>query len=342
MNFNEAIKAGILKVLSISKKNLIFGLEVTNIGAGFADKYKKQVFETPVSELATAGMVVGLATRGYKPQIVFGRVEFAMLAFDQIFTQAGRWEYSFGGNYKCPASFRIQVGRQWGNGPQHTANYHSIFLQAYGIDIFIPSTPKEAYEQIIYMNKVDHPTVMLEHKYLSQVRQNFILRKNIQKPKSATIYYDNKASDMLVVTYADTLIDALKAQKELKKININVAIINLSYFPSKKRIDKNVITFAKKFKNLLFFDSAPKEFGIMAGVASILMEELKSTKKIHFLSPPNNPSPSAPSLAKKYYKNYQDLHYMICKILHKKTKKLKKLSFDQIMLWPKDDIDDLM
>ena len=117
MNFNQAINKSILKVLSKSKKNFLMGLEVTNTGNEYYEKFPKQVLETPVSELSSSGLAVGPALKGYKPQIVFGRVEFALLAFDQIFTQAGRMEFTFGGKIKCPVSFRIQIGRQWGNGP---------------------------------------------------------------------------------------------------------------------------------------------------------------------------------------------------------------------------------
>ena len=173
MNFTEAIEQATLSVLSKSYKNLVFGLEVSNVGSKIYEMFPRQVYETPVSELSSTGLAVGLATQGFKPQVVFGRVEFALLAFDQIFTQAGRWEYMFGGNYPCPVNFRIQIGRQWGNGPQHTANYHSIFMQSYGIDIFIPSTPEEAYKHIIYSNQLNHPSVILEHRYLSQITQVF-------------------------------------------------------------------------------------------------------------------------------------------------------------------------
>ena len=128
MKFTEAIKKGILKILGKSKKNLLLGLEVTNVGTGFEENFPDQVFETPISEAASTGLAVGLATQGYRPHIVFGRVEFALVAFDLIFTQASRWAFTFGNKTICPVNFRIQIGRQWGNGPQHTANYHSIFL----------------------------------------------------------------------------------------------------------------------------------------------------------------------------------------------------------------------
>ena len=53
MNFAESLKLGILEVLKKNKKNLLFGLETTNVGVGFYEKYPKQVFETPVSEFET-------------------------------------------------------------------------------------------------------------------------------------------------------------------------------------------------------------------------------------------------------------------------------------------------
>lgn len=341
MNFADAIKNATLHVLSQSKKNLLFGLEVTNVGAGFEEKYPKQVFETPLSEAASTGLVVGLATQGYKPQIVFGRVEFALLAFDLIFTQAARWNYTFGGKSNCPVSFRIQIGRQWGNGPQHTANYHSIFLQACGIDVFIPSTPKEAYEHLLYMNRLNYPSVMLEHRFLYQIEENFELVKKYRKPLNARIYYNYKKSDILIITYAETLVDALKAKKILHKNDLNVAIINFSYFSSKEKINKNVIKFIENFKNLLFIDSAPFKFGILSGIMSIITTESKKKHNFFYLSPPNTPAPAAAILMKDYYKDHNDIVLKVCDILKKKKIKVKKLSFDEKILWPTDNIRNL-
>ena len=96
-----------------------------------------------------------------------------MLAFDQIFTQAARWEYMFGGNYPCTPCFKICIGRQWGNGPQHTGTYHSMFMQSLGMDIFIPSTPFEAYlhvKNILYQKR---PSTILEHRWLYLNDQTF-------------------------------------------------------------------------------------------------------------------------------------------------------------------------
>ena len=58
-------------------------------------------------------MAVGLASQGFRPMVDHGRIEFSILALDQILTQASRWEFMFGGKYPCPVSFKLCVGRQW-------------------------------------------------------------------------------------------------------------------------------------------------------------------------------------------------------------------------------------
>ncbi|MDB2652620.1 hypothetical protein N9Y53_03745 [Candidatus Pelagibacter bacterium] len=341
MDFSTAIEEGTLKVLSNNKKNLVFGLEVTNVGSKIHEKFPSQVFETPVSELASSGLCVGLATRGFKPTIVYGRIEFALLAFDQILTQAGRWEYMFGGKYPCPVTFRIQIGRQWGNGPQHTANYHSIFMQSYGLDVYIPSTPEEAYHHILNANKLNHPSVILEHRYLTQIKQNFKKKKNDKIEHHKLYKNKNKDKNFLIITYGDGLIDALKAKKYFKEKGISVDVLNFSYFPFKNRIKKGAISIAKEYKEVIFFDSAPFDFGILSGISSILKINNKSKQNFNYLSPKNEPSPSAPSLAKNYYKNTRDLINLILSIKNVKKKVSKKLSFNEVMLWPQDDLKDL-
>src|SRR5258708_1021712 len=128
LNFTDAILQAHAENLSENARSLILGLGVNypngadGTTKGLAGRFPKQVFDTPVSELSFTGMAVGLGSEGFRLIVHHGRVEFAMLAFDQIFTQASRWNYMFGGDYPCNIGFRICIGRQWGNGPQHTAN----------------------------------------------------------------------------------------------------------------------------------------------------------------------------------------------------------------------------
>src|SRR5216110_616623 len=58
---------------------------------------RDRVIDTPVSELACTGAALGAALCGKRPIVVHPRVDFAVLAMDQIVNQAAKWCYMFGG-----------------------------------------------------------------------------------------------------------------------------------------------------------------------------------------------------------------------------------------------------
>ena len=38
------------------------------------------------------------------------------------------------------------------------------------------------------MNSLNHPSVMLEHRYLTQIKENFNLKQKIKKPSHSKLY----------------------------------------------------------------------------------------------------------------------------------------------------------
>jgi pyruvate dehydrogenase E1 component beta subunit len=338
INFTESIKFAHLKNLGMSKKNIVLGLGMTYPNEGLWEKFKNQVFDTPVSEMSTTGMAVGLASQGFRPCIVHGRVEFAMLAFDQIFTHASRWNYMFGGNYKCPVTFRIGIGRQWGNGPQHTASYHSIFLQSPGLNVFIPSTPFEAYEYLVYSSLCNEPSVFLEHRWLYKTFEYLDLKKiNSNKLLLATLYESKikKKKKYLIITYADGLIESLKAYQYLKE-RVDINILNISGFSCYNRNYDKIIKLILKYDEIILFDTSPYEFGLLSGLVGFLGISSNKIIKIKKFSPPFTPCPTSPSLTKNYYINYRK----IIEYIQKKEKFniiIKKAGFDELNLWPEFD-----
>jgi len=331
MIFTEAIKEAQLINLKKNKKFLIIGLGMNYPSEGLYSKFPKRVFDTPVSESALTGTAVGLASQGFNPLVVHGRVEFAMLAFDQIFTQASRWEYMFGGNYPCPLSLRIAIGRQWGNGPQHTANYNSIFMQAPGLNVIIPSTPEEIFFGIRFLEQSKSPTAILEHRWLYKTSQKF--KKISTKVNSFPLakLYSNKKSSILVITYGDGLIDSLKSQQILKEKKINIDVLNLCGFKKNQRISNKIIKKINFYKHIVYFDTSPFDFGILSGIASHI------SKKKYVISPEFKPCPTSPHLTKNYYKTYKDIVKRILKLKNKSKFRIKNLTFEEENLWPNFD-----
>ena len=93
-----------------------------------------RVFDTPTSENAMTGIGIGVSINGFRPVMVHQRVDFFLLALDQVINNAAKWRVMFGGISNVPITIRLIVGHGWGQGPTHSQNLHSIFSH-------IPVTP---------------------------------------------------------------------------------------------------------------------------------------------------------------------------------------------------------
>src|SRR5438067_2944347 len=80
---------------------------------------RERVFGTPLSEDAMAGAAVGMALAGLRPIHVHIRMDFVMLAMNQLVNIAAKTHYMFGGQESCPLVVRSIIGKSWGQGAQH-------------------------------------------------------------------------------------------------------------------------------------------------------------------------------------------------------------------------------
>ena len=108
--------------------------------AGLQEKHgERRVMDMPCSENAMTGIAIGSALVGMRPVITHQRVDFALLAVEQIVNQAAKWHYMFGGRMKVPLVIRLMIGRGWGQGPQHSQSLQSWFAHVPGLKVVMPA-----------------------------------------------------------------------------------------------------------------------------------------------------------------------------------------------------------
>jgi pyruvate dehydrogenase E1 component beta subunit len=342
MNFTEAICVAHRQIMRNNPKSLILGMGanympngIDGTTKGLCQEFPGRVWDVPASEVAVTGAAVGMASRGFRPIVHHGRVEFAMLAFDQIFTHASRWDFMFGGNYPCPLTLRICIGRQWGSGPQHTANYHSIFLQTPGLDVYIPATPQDAYRSLITSSKSEHPSVILEHRWLYKTKEDFITDCDNDSFPCASVY--GNGNDFVILTYAEGLIDALKALEFCSAKGISGRVVCFKFFSGKDRFPETIKDVLSGTKNIIIYDSAPFEFGILSGIFSYLVSvDSWEAKKVKIIAPEFRPCPASPKLAGIYYPNAKEISEAI-KQLGYNLSEFPAYSFDELHFPPNFD-----
>lgn len=335
----EALKLAQQNLLKKKNNFMVFGQGVSSDSYGLKRIAPHKVIEMPISEVSFSGMAVGLASQGFRPLVHHIRTEFSLLVLDQILTHASRWEFNFKKDYICPVSFRVGIGRGWGNGPQHTATYHSVFLQSPGLNVMIPAFAQDAYDQIYFLMHTNNPSVILEHRWMYKIGSILKKKQAVKKLNTATLIKGPKK--ILLLTYGDGLVDCIKVKEILMKNKLDCSIICISFFPAYKRFSKQLLKEISEYKNIYLIDTSPYEFGLLQGIIGelFILSNKKKIKLVKIISPPFKPCPTSAKLAKKYYPNPDKILKKICKNLKIKKKiNYKKLNFNEIHLNPEFNI----
>src|SRR5262249_25548275 len=152
---------------------LVVGLDVDDPRAiqgtvrGLVTKYgPERVFGTPLSEDAMTGVAVGMALAGLRPIHVHIRMDFLMLAMNQLVNVAAKSRYMFGGQVAVPMVVRSMIGKSWGQGAQHSQGLYSFFMHVPGLKVVAPTTPHDAKGCLIAAIRDDNPVMYVEHRIL--------------------------------------------------------------------------------------------------------------------------------------------------------------------------------
>jgi pyruvate dehydrogenase E1 component beta subunit len=133
---------------------------------------RTRVIDTPVSENATTGAALGAALCGYRPIVIHPRVDFMLLAVDQIVTQAAKWRSMFGGQVSAPVTIRGIVNRGGEQGAQHSQSLQSWFAHIPGLRVVTPATPQDARDLLIASVLCDDPVLYMDDRWLYDLRDD--------------------------------------------------------------------------------------------------------------------------------------------------------------------------
>lgn len=327
----EAIREATDQVMATDPSIYVIGLGAPQGAANtISTLYPKRVFETPNSDAALTGLAVGSAISGLHPIVHHDRVEFSLLAADQIFTQAAKWNYMFGGGGPVPILFRIVVGRQWGNGPQHSQALYPLFGSVPGLKVVVPSSPKMAKGLLIAAMRDKNPVVMLEPRWLYGIKEKVPLELYDVPLDTARVV--QKGSGITVVGYGDGLFTARQALTLLGADAKRVELIDLV---SLNPIDHATVHASlKKTKRLLTIDTNNGAFSVGSEIiAKATQKRIVFALAPRSLAAPEVPCPTSPSLSEFWYPTKVDVANAILEMLSK-PKITTKLSFEELHLAP--------
>ena len=268
---------------------------------------KDRVIDCPVSEYATTGAAVGASISGYKPMIVHPRIDFMLLAVDQIVTQAAKWRYMFGGNASSPVTFRGIINRGGEQGAQHSQSLHSWFSHIPGLRVVMPYSANDARDLMISSVLCEDPVLYIDDRWLYDQEEDShdikILDLNNVDPKIIL-----EGDDITIVGIGHTVKLITDSINFLNKEKIKPEIIDLRILnPINYEI---IIKSVEKTGRLLVVDGDWSSCGMAGEIISSIIEnvDLKKFKTSpQRITLPDSPAPTSKLLENQYYINNTDI-----------------------------------
>lgn len=133
---------------------------------GIRDEFgPERCINTPIAEIAIAGVSVGSAMVGMRPVADLMYNDFLFCMMDQLVNQAAKMCYMSSGNVHIPMVMRCPAGAS-NYGAQHGQSLESYFVHVPGLKVICPSTPYDAKGLLKQAIRDDNPVMCFEHKLL--------------------------------------------------------------------------------------------------------------------------------------------------------------------------------
>jgi len=312
ISYADAIREAIEQEMARDSSVVIFGEGAPDpkitygTTAGLLERFgPDRVFDTPVAEEGMTGAAVGMALAGLRPIHFHQRMDFLLLAMNQLVNIAAKSRYMYGGSVSVPMVVQCVIGRSWGQGAQHSQALHSLFMHIPGLRVVAPATPYDAKGCLIQSIRDDDPVIFIEHRMLHHL-------KGTVPAESFTVAFGKArilapGDDVTLVGVSHMTVECLRARDELSRAGVSVEVIDpVSLSP----LDAETITASVgRTKRLLVVDNAWTMCGASAEIVAQVSERLQGVHPIRIgrIGYEPVPCPTTRTLEELFYPNAQSI-----------------------------------
>lgn len=271
---------------------------VLGVTKGLHAKHGDRLMDTPLSESAYIGAAVGASTCGLRPVAELMFLDFLGVCFDQIFNQAAKFRYMFGGKAETPVTIRAMVGAGFRAAAQHSQMLTPLFTHIPGLKVVCPSNAYDAKGLLIQSIRDNDPVIFCEHKAL-YASETDVPEESYTVPfGEANIV--REGSDVTIVGYGLMVHRASEAAETLAGEGIQCEIVDLRTLSP---IDTDsVVESVENTGRLVCVDEANPRCSIAADIAATVSQEAFSSLKAapQMVTAPHTPVPFSPALEDLY------------------------------------------
>jgi acetoin:2,6-dichlorophenolindophenol oxidoreductase subunit beta len=280
------------------------GTSMTNLDKEFG---RHRVIDSPVSELATTGVALGASLFGYRAIVIHPRIDFMLLATDQIVNQAAKWCHMLGGQASPAMVIRGIVNRGGEQGAQHSQSLHAWFAHIPGLRVVMPATATDARDLLISATMCDDPVLYIDDRWLYDWADpaTSIVERDLRAEKPMV---RRPGSDLTLAAAGYSVRLAMETAEELAKENISAEVVDIRVL---NPLDASpLVQSVKRTGRLLAVDGGWQTCGLAGELVALAAEALpvgawKAPPRR--LTLPNAPAPSSRPLEQLYYPTVENV-----------------------------------
>lgn len=266
---------------------------------GIMPKFSRdRVLDTPITESAFIGAAAGAAATGLRPIAELMFVDFMGVCFDQIFNQAAKFKYMFGGKAVTPLTIRTMYGAGFRAASQHSQCLYPLFTHIPGLKVAIPSNAYEAKGLLIQAIRDDDPVMFFEHKMMYD--------DEMEVPDEAyTIPFgeanvSREGDDVTIIAFGRMVNLANEAADNLEKAGISCTVVDPR---TTSPLDKDtILETCEETGRVVVVDEAHPRCSMATDIAALCAQEIFGALKapVKMVTAPHSPVPFSPALEDLY------------------------------------------
>jgi len=274
---------------------------------GLAEEFgSERVFDMPTSENAMTGVGIGAALSGSRVLMTHQRVDFFLLAMDQLVNNAAKWHYMFDGQMTVPLTIRLIVGRGWGQGPTHAQNLQSWFSHIPGLKVIVPSRTEHVAQQLYQAIMDDNPVLFIEHRWLHQ-QSALISDIRALESECEAVAHVKEGKHITIIANSYMLLEALRAEEVLLEYGVTCDVLDVTQVNPIEW--QKIYSSVKKTGHCLVCDCSHLTNSLSGEIVSRIVENCFSSLKAapQRLALPDHPEPTSYHLTKSFYNDANDI-----------------------------------
>jgi pyruvate dehydrogenase E1 component beta subunit len=276
LTYRDAVAHGLAQEMRRDERVYLIGEDIAAAGGvfkttpGLLDEFgPSRVRDTPISEEAIIGAVMGAAMTGLRPVAELMFSDFFATCWDIVANQIAKTRYMTGGQVTLPLVIKTANGGGLRFGAQHSQSIENWAMMIPGLKVVAPSTPADVVGLMAASVRDDDPVIFFEHKGLYASKGEIPDHEHVDRLGTARIL--REGSDVTIAALAAMVPRALDAAEVLAGEGISAEVVDVrSLVPLDAR---TLCDSVSKTSRLITVEENPRLCGWGAEITSIVVEE---------------------------------------------------------------------